>query len=67
VEIGGTVRTVGSGALGATSSAGANVPFGGPVKVFAAAGTYDISVQFKTSAGTLSVKNRKLWARAVAF
>ena len=67
VEIGGSVRTVGSGAWGATSAAGANVPFGGPVYIFAAAGTYDISVQFKTSAGTISVKNRKLWVQSIDF
>jgi hypothetical protein len=30
--------------------------------VFAAAGTYKISVQFKASSGTVTAKNRKLWA-----
>jgi hypothetical protein len=43
-------------------------PFGagGPVYVFAAAGTYKISVQFKASAGGVTVKKRKLWAWVVA-
>lgn len=40
---------------------------GGIVRVFAAAGTYDVSVQFKTTSGTLTVKNRKLWVRAIPF
>lgn len=35
--------------------------------VFAAAGTYTVSVQYKTSAGTASVKNRKLWVWTQAF
>lgn len=35
--------------------------FGGPCYIFAAAGTYAISVRFKASAGSVTVKNRKLW------
>jgi hypothetical protein len=34
---------------------------GGPLYVWAAAGTYNISVQFKASSGTITVKERKLW------
>lgn len=35
---------------------------GGATEIFAAAGTYDVSVQFKNNAaGTLTVKNRHLW------
>lgn len=34
--------------------------FGGPCYVFAAAGTYDISVQFKASSGSVTAKERKL-------
>lgn len=41
--------------------------FGGPVYIFAAAGTYTISVQFKASAGTVTVKERKLWVRAWGY
>ena len=35
--------------------------------VFAAAGTYDISVQFKASSGSVTVKNRKLWVWTMGF
>jgi hypothetical protein len=38
------------------------VKYGGPCYIFAAAGTYKISVQFKSSSGKVTVKNRKLWA-----
>lgn len=34
---------------------------GGPVWVFAAAGTYDVNIQFKASSGTVSAEARKLW------
>jgi hypothetical protein len=35
--------------------------FGGAVKIFAAAGTYNISVQYKASSGSVTAKERKLW------
>lgn len=37
---------------------------GGPCYVFAAAGTYTVSVQFKSSSGSVTAKNRKLWVEA---
>lgn len=37
------------------------------MKIWAAAGTYDVSVQFKCSSGTLSVKNRKMWVWTIGF
>jgi hypothetical protein len=40
---------------------------GGPTYVFAAAGTYVVSVQFKSTSGTVTVKNRKLWALTIGF
>lgn len=40
---------------------------GGVCTVFAAAGTYDISVQFKASSGSVTVKNRRLWCWTQAF
>lgn len=41
---------------------------GGFTVIFAAAGTYAVSVRFKTSSGgTLTVQDRKLWVRALAF
>ena len=39
---------------------------GGPCYIFAAAGTYKITVQFKSSSGKVIVKNRKLWAWVIA-
>lgn len=35
--------------------------------IFAAAGTYDVSVQFQASSGSVTAKNRKLWVWAVGF
>lgn len=39
----------------------------GWVTVFAAAGTYTISIQFKASTGSVTAKERKLWVKAEAF
>jgi hypothetical protein len=43
-----------------SSSSNPNTP-GGPCFIFAAAGTYDVSVRFKSSSGTVTAKERKLW------
>lgn len=40
---------------------------GGACDIFVDAGTYDVSVQFKTTASTLTVKNRRLWVRVLPF
>jgi hypothetical protein len=40
---------------------------GGPCYIFAAAGTYDISVMFKASSGNVVAKNRRLWVESRAF
>jgi hypothetical protein len=40
---------------------------GGPCYVFAAAGTYVVSVQYKASAGQVDVKDRKLWVWTMGF
>lgn len=40
---------------------------GGPCLIFAAAGTYDISVQFKSASGSVTVRDRKLWVWTLAF
>lgn len=40
---------------------------GGVCAVFAAAGTYAISIQYLATAGTVTVKNRKLWVEAKSF
>lgn len=43
--------------------------YGGPCYIFAAAGTYDVGVQFRaTNAGqTVTAKERKLWVWSMAF
>jgi hypothetical protein len=41
-------------------------PYGGPAYIFAAAGTYHVSVQFKASSGSVTVSNRKLWVWTMA-
>lgn len=61
-EVGG----VGTNLLG-KGGAGDNWFTGGCVAIFAAAGTYDVSVQFKASAGSVSASGRKLWAVALGF
>lgn len=37
------------------------VPVSGMCSIFAAAGTYKVSIQYKASSGKVIVKNRKLW------
>lgn len=39
--------------------------FAGPCFVFAAAGTYGVSVQFKASSGKVTAKQRKLWVWSI--
>jgi len=40
---------------------------GGVANIFAAAGTYDVSIRFKSSLGTVTAKGRKLWVEAIGF
>lgn len=42
-------------------------PFGGHVEIEAAAGTYDVSVQFKATSGTVTAKNRRLRVWVISF
>jgi hypothetical protein len=46
---------------------GGPVGIGGPLYVFAAAGTYTVSVQFKASPGSVTVLNRRLYVQALSF
>jgi hypothetical protein len=39
----------------------------GIATIFAAAGTYDVSVQFKASSGSVTAKDRKLWVWTMGF
>jgi hypothetical protein len=43
------------------------IPAGGPITIFAAAGTYTISVRFKSTSGSMTAKNRKLWCVTTGF
>lgn len=43
------------------------LPAAGPVYLFAAAGTYDISIQYKSTSGSITAKNRKLWVWTEPF
>lgn len=42
-------------------------PSGGPCYIFADAGVYTISIRFKSSSGSVTVKNRKLWVAAESY
>jgi hypothetical protein len=47
--------------------AGSPVPgAGGPCYIFAAAGTYHVSVQFKAAVGSVTIDHRKLWVWTMA-
>jgi hypothetical protein len=61
------VTTGMSVAGGDTNAATLDAAGGGPCYIFAAAGTYDISVQFKASSGSVTVKDRKLWVWTMGF
>ncbi|MBJ7348666.1 MAG: hypothetical protein JHC87_08875 [Thermoleophilaceae bacterium] len=52
---------------GAKLGTGSNAKAGGICTIFAAAGTYDISIQFKASSGSVTAKNRKLWVWTTSF
>lgn len=41
--------------------------YGGPACIFAAAGTYDITIQYKSTSGSVTAKNRKLWVWTMGF
>jgi len=66
----GELVQVGSGGF-TQELAGTNTPVismgGGPCYIFAAAGTYTVSVQFKASSGNVTAQNRKLWVQAIPF
>lgn len=40
---------------------------GGVTALFADAGTYDVSIQYKSTSGSVSAKNRHLWAWTIGF
>jgi hypothetical protein len=56
-----TGQVLGGGQLGSGGF------FAGPVRVFAAAGTYAVSVQFRAFSGSVTVSNRKMWVKAEGY
>lgn len=56
----------GEGGAGAASSVTTGLQLR-DICIEAAAGTYDVSVQFKASSGSITAKERKLWVEAVGF
>lgn len=62
IELGGTVTNVTPGATNYMPTTR-----GGACLVFVAAGTYDVSVQFKASSGSVTVKNRRLYVWTIGF
>lgn len=67
----GGLGTNSGGAVGDDVTTGQTVSLGaspgGPCYIFAAAGTYTVSVQFKASSGSVTAKQRKLWVWTLAF
>lgn len=55
------------GSADSTLSSNANNRFGVCGPIFAAAGTYTVSVQFKASSGSVTAKNRRLWVWTLGF
>jgi hypothetical protein len=53
--------------VGVNTTNAATFPIGGPCVLFAAAGTYTVSVQFKASSGSVTAKSRKLWVWTQGF
>ena len=51
---------------GATDASASNFG-GGTAVIFCDAGTYDVSVQFKASSGTVNALNRRLYVKAEAY
>lgn len=60
----GTIVGVDEGTVGATTS---RIRQGSVTIIEAAAGTYNISVQFKASSGSVTVQDRKLWVWTMGF
>ncbi|MBJ7348629.1 MAG: hypothetical protein JHC87_08685, partial [Thermoleophilaceae bacterium] len=54
-----------AGCIGSTSQN--TQQLGGPCYIFAAAGTYDVSIQFKSTSGGVWVRDRKLWVWTMDF
>jgi hypothetical protein len=69
IGMGYTTATTGGGLeMGGTVEATpAHWPPGGTCYIFAAAGTYTVSVKFKSASGSVTASGRKLWVEALPF
>lgn len=60
-----------TGDVGADATTGQVLSYGGNIggvcTIFAAAGTYDVGIKFKSSSGSVSVRDRKLWVWTMGF
>ena len=56
-----------SGDLTTGQAIGGGPTAGGPCYLFAAAGTYTVAIMFKSSSGSVTASNRKLWVQAMSF
>lgn len=69
--VGGSDSTLGvttGVALSSAQNTGSELVYdGGVCLIYAAAGTYDISIQFKSTSGSVSAKERKLWVWTINF
>jgi len=61
------LRSSGTGTYPGGSTTGQIIGLGGSVETQVSPGTYDISVQFKSSSGVVTVQNRKLLVRVEDF
>jgi hypothetical protein len=52
---------------GQVLGSGGSQGYYGACVIFAATGTYDVSVQFKSASGNVTVKERKLWVWSIGF
>lgn len=67
VGIAGDSSLVGQVELGGVLESSVFPTWGAPTYIFAAAGTYTISVQFKAATGTVTASARRLWVQAFSF
>lgn len=69
--IGSALNSAHSGDVTTGQLVGAQIPSQGIspgfMELFAAAGTYTVSIMFKSSSGSVTVANRHLWVEAIGF
>jgi hypothetical protein len=66
----GLIASGGEGPVAVTTGqvlASSNASAGGVCHIFAAAGTYNVSVQYRATSGNITAKERKLWVYTLGF